>query len=67
MTKKATKVKKDSPVAETDANQTETDSKPEKDEKSQKEEEAGKNKEILDQLQGAENLIEEFLGDQDLR
>ena len=78
MTKKATKVKKDSPVAETDANQTETDSKPaekksnkkktpEQDEKSQKEEEAGKNKEILDQLQGAENLIEEFLGDQDLR
>ena len=83
MTKKATKVKKDSPVAETDPNQTETDSKPEKeetqiapeqtegnpeqDEKSQKEEEAGKNKEILDQLQGAENLIEEFLGDQDLR
>lgn len=83
MTKKATKVKKDSPVAETDANQTETDSKPEKeetqiapeqtegkpeqDEKSQKEEEAGKNKEILDQLQGAENLLEEFLGDQDLR
>ena len=67
MTKKATKVKKDSPVAETDANQTETDSKPEKeetqiapeqtegkpeqDEKSQKEEEAGKNKEILDQLE----------------
>ena len=77
MTKKAIKVE-EAPVVETSANQTETDGKPaekksnkkktpEQDEKSQKEEEAGKNKEILDQLQGAENLIEEFLGDQDLK
>ena len=77
MTKKAIKVE-EAPVVETSANQTETDSKPaekksnkkktpEQDEKSQKEEGAGKNKEILDQLQGAENLIEEFLGDQDLK
>lgn len=77
MTKKAIKIE-EAPVVETSANQTETDGKPaekksnkkktpEQDEKSQKEEEAGKNKEILDQLQGAENLIEEFLGDQDLK